>query len=190
MNGSDQPPTLLPDIQLQLSISGENLRRWCRLRRLWKALRPQYSTEQLENLRVALERCFDAAAEEAEAVAAVLEKNADQLDAMSYAGITPRLPEWAKAEAMRHLSEYPNWGGARNLAESLRELPAKRSLELEALLGESEDAKPEPAMRASSGFCAVAGYMYTQAQAEALAGVPNAWLDELIYSLDMQAAGC
>jgi hypothetical protein len=190
MTASDQPPTLAPDVQIQLTTSGESLRRWCRLRRLSKALRDQHSTEHLGDLRVALERCFDAAAEEAETVAVFLEENADQLDAMSYAGITPEIPDWAKAEAMRHLSEYPNWGGARNLAESLRGLPAQRSLELEALLGESEDANPEPAMRASSGFCAVAGYMYTQAQAEALAGVPDAWLDELIYSLDMQAAGC
>lgn len=190
MNGSYQPPALAPDVQLQLSSSGENLRRWCRLRRLWETLRPQYSTEQLENLRVALERCFDDAAEEAVAVAAFLEENADQFDAMSYAGMPPGVPEWAKAEVMRHLSDFPSRDGARNLAESLRGLPAMRSLELEALFGEPEGAKPEPAMRASSGFCAIAGYMYTQAQAEALAGVPNAWLDELIYSLDMQAAGC
>lgn len=190
MNGSDRPPTLAPGVLIQLSSSGENLWRWCRLRRLAKALRSRCSTEQLEDLRVALERGFDAAAEEAEAVAAILEENADQLDAMSYSGITPGIPEWAEAEAMRHISEYPNWGGARNLAESLRGLPAQRMLELEALLGDSEGAKPEPAMRASSGFCAVAGYMYTKAHAEALEGVPDAWLDELIYSLDMQAAGC
>ena len=189
MNASDQPPTLPPNVQIQLSSSGENLRQWCRLRRLWKALRAQYSTEQLEDLRGALERCFDAAAEEAEAVAAILEENADQLDAVSYAG-TPGIPAWAEPEAMRHLSEYPNWDGARELAESLRGLPAQRSLELEGLLGEPEGAKAEPAMSASSGFCAIAGYMYTQAKAEAQAGVPDAWLDELIYSLDMKAAGC
>jgi hypothetical protein len=189
MNESDRPSTLPLNVQIQLSSSGENLRQWCRLRRLWKALRAQYSTEQLEDLRLDLERCFDAAAEEAEAAAAILEENADQLDAITYAG-TPGIPEWAEPEAMRHLSEYPSWDGARELAESLRGLPAQRSLELEALLGEPEGAKPGPAMNASSGFCAVAGYMYTKAKAEAQDGVPDAWLDELIYSLDLKAAGC
>jgi hypothetical protein len=170
MNGSDQPSALGLDVQIQLSSSGENLRRWCRLRRLWKTLRARYSAEQLADLRVALERCFDAAAEEAEAVAAVLEKNADQIDAVSYAGVPQGIPEWAEAETTRHFSKYPNWGGARNLAESLRGMPAQRSFELEALLDQPDDAEPEVAMRASSGFCAIAGYMYTQAQAEALAG--------------------
>jgi hypothetical protein len=189
MNGSDQPSRLPPDVQIQLSTSGENLRRWCRLRRLWKTLQVRYSTEQLEDLRVALERCFDAAAEEVEAVAAVLEKNADQLDAMAYEA-TPGIPEWARTEAMRQLSESPDSGGARNLAESLRGLPAQRSVELEALFGEADEAEPEPAMSAPSAFCAIAGYMKTEAHYEALEGVPNAWLDELIYSLDMEAAGC
>ena len=189
MNGSDQSPILAPNIQIQLSSSGENLRQWCRLRRLWIALRARYSTEQLEDLRAALERCYDAAAEEAEAVAAVLEENAAQLDAISNAQ-TPGIPEWARPEATQLLSGYSSSGGARSLAESLRGLPAQRELEFEVLLGEPEGAEPETAMRASSGFCAIAGFMYTQAHAEAIDGVPNAWLDELIYSLDMQAAGC
>lgn len=190
MNGSDKQFTLALEVQLQLSSSGEDMRRWCRLRRLWKALQPQYPAEQLEDLRAALEQSFDAAAAEAEAVAAILEKNADQLDAMSYAGITAGVPEWAKPEALRLLSQYPDWGGARNLAKILRDLPAQRSIELEALFGKPEGAKPEPTQRGSSGFCAVASYMYTKAQAEAHAGVPDAWLDELIYSQDMKEAGC
>lgn len=190
MNGSDQPPALAPDVQVQLSNSGESLRRWCRLRRLSKAMRPKHSADDLGDLRVPLERGFDAAAEEVEAVAVILEKNADQLDVLSDPAALPGIPEWAKAEVTPQLSRYPNWGGARNLAETLRQVPAQRSLELEALLGEPGDGEPDVVFSASSGFCAIAGYMYTQAQSEALAGVTDAWIDALIYSIDMQKAGC
>jgi hypothetical protein len=182
MNDSGQSPTLAPAVRIRLASAGDNLRRWYRLRRLLnRLLAAGASPGELEELLVALEESFDAAAGEADAVAALLEEHADEIEAVLAAGV----PSLDQPEIERHLAYRPN-AGVRSAAQQLRELPALRESELKSLRDEDQ---PAPAS-GSKAFCAIAKYMETEARWECIAGVNGACTEAVGYILDQVIAGC
>jgi hypothetical protein len=185
MNGSGESPTLAPEVRIRLAGSGDNLRRWYRLRRLLNRLRVSgASPGELEELVVALEESFDAAAGEAEAVAALLEEHADEIDAVLAAGV----PDLGDRDTERHLANRPDSGGARRTAQRLRELPGLRTSELESVRDEY-GGQPVPAI-GKTAFCSIAKYLEEEATWECIGGVEGACSDAVGYILDQVAAGC
>lgn len=185
MNGSGDSPTLAPEVRIRFASAGENLRRWYRLRRLLNRLRAAgASPGELEELLVALEAGFDAAAGEAEAVAALLEEHADEIDAVLAAGV----PDLGQPEIERRLADRPDSGGARMTAQRLRELPELRTREFESLRGEY-GGQPVPAI-GKTAFCTISEYLEEEARWECIAGVSGACTEAVGYILDQVIAGC
>jgi len=184
MSDGSQTPTLTLEARIQFATSGDGLRRWYRLRRLWNELRSADgdSTANLEKLVVAIEASFDDAAGEAEAVAALLEANAEQLNAVLAAGN-------ARAGAPEDVRRYfgnPGSDDARRVAERLRELPARRSDEIDSLRGRlgAGQKEPVPAIE-STAFCSIAEYLFIEAYGDCEDGIKGACKKAKAYLNDL-----
>jgi hypothetical protein len=186
MTDVSQTPTLTLEARIQFASSGDGLRRWYRLRRLWNELHSAdgYSTGELEKLVVAIEASFDAAAGEAEAVAALLEANAEQINAVLATGN-------ARAGAPEDVRRYfgnPGSDDARRVAQRLRGLPARRSDEIDSLRGRLGEGRKEPVPAIeSTAFCSIAEYLFIEAYGECESGSAAACKQASGYLNDLLA---
>jgi hypothetical protein len=150
MTDTGHTPVLSPELRIRLAVTGADIRRWYALRRLWNEMHAAGgSSEALDELTAALDQAFEAAADESDEVADLLEANADQINAILASD--HRAPG-APADLRGYFGKAGE-DDARRVAEGLRKLST---------------------LAHGSAFCAIAEYMWVTAYGECLDGASGA----------------